>query len=279
MDSSANIKRVIGSVISFIIKIGILFAVLYPFIWLVLSSLKFEQDIVQYPPKLWPNQFTFTQYIRVWSKLPMFTMFKNTLIFSVSVTVSNCLLCAMGGYAFARIEFRGRKLLFVLILMTMMIPFQIIMIPLYILEHMIGILDTFWGLILPRLTWPFAIYLMRSFFISLPKNLEEAGRIDGASEYRIFWQIMLPLCKAAIITVGIMTFTNNWNDLVYPLLLTNSVTMRTLSAGLAMFVGQRIIEYGATLAASMISLIPLLVGFLFMQKYFVKGIALSGMKI
>lgn len=209
----------------------------------------------------------------------MFTMFKNTLLFSASVTVSNCLLCAMGGYAFARIEFRGRKLLFVLILMTMMIPFQIIMIPLYILEHMIGILDTFWGLILPRLTWPFAIYLMRSFFISLPKNLEEAGRIDGASEYRIFWQIMLPLCKAAMITVGIMTFTNNWNDLVYPLLLTNSVTMRTLSAGLAMFVGQRIIEYGATLAASMISLIPLLAAFLFMQKYFVKGIALSGMKI
>lgn len=120
---------------------------------------------------------------------------------------------------------------------------------------------------------------MRSFFISLPKNLEEAGRIDGASEYRIFWQIMLPLCKAAMITVGIMTFTNNWNDLVYPLLLTNSVTMRTLSAGLAMFVGQRIIEYGATLAASMISLIPLLAAFLFMQKYFVKGIALSGMKI
>ncbi|HEY8500488.1 MAG TPA: carbohydrate ABC transporter permease [Clostridia bacterium] len=279
MYSSADIKRIIGSIVSFIIKIGILFAVLYPFIWLVLSSLKFEQDIVQYPPKLWPDQFTFTQYIRVWSKLPMFTMFKNTLIFSVSVTVSNCLLCAMGGYAFARIEFRGRKLLFVLILMTMMIPFQIIMIPLYILEHMIGILDTFWGLILPRLTWPFAIYLMRSFFVSLPKNLEEAGRIDGASEYRIFWQIMLPLCKAAMITVGIMTFTNNWNDLVYPLLLTNSVTMRTLSAGLAMFVGQRIIEYGATLAASMISLIPLLVGFLFMQKYFVKGIALSGMKV
>jgi multiple sugar transport system permease protein len=279
MDSSADIKRIIGSIVSFIIKIGILFAVLYPFIWLVLSSLKFEQDIVQYPPKLWPDQFTFTQYIRVWSKLPMFTMFKNTLIFSASVTLSNCLLCAMGGYAFARIEFRGRKLLFILILMTMMIPFQIIMIPLYILEHMIGILDTFWGLILPRLTWPFAIYLMRSFFVSLPKNLEEAGRIDGASDYRIFWQIMLPLCKAAMITVGIMTFTNNWNDLVYPLLLTNSVTMRTLSAGLAMFVGQRIIEYGATLAASMISLIPLLVGFLFMQKYFVKGIALSGMKV
>jgi multiple sugar transport system permease protein len=279
MNNSADIKRIIGSIVSFFIKTGVLIAVLYPFIWLFLSSLKFEKDIVQYPPKLWPEQFTLMQYIKVWSKLPMFTMFKNTLIFSSSVTISNCLLCAMGGYAFARIEFRGRKLLFVLILMTMMIPFQIIMIPLYILEHMIGILDTFLGLILPRLTWPFAIYLMRSFFISLPKNLEEAGRIDGASEYRIFWQIMLPLCKAATITVGIMTFTNNWNDLVYPLLLTNSVTMRTLSAGLAMFVGQRIIEYGATLAASMISLIPLLVGFLFMQKYFVKGIVLSGMKM
>lgn len=133
-------------------------------------------------------------------------------------------------------------------------------------------------MILPRLTWPFAIYLLRSFFVSLPKNLEEAARIDGANEYRIFWQIMLPLCKSALLSVGIMTFTNNWNDLVYPLLLTNSVRMRTLSAGLAMFIGQRIIEYGPTLAASMISLIPLLIAFVFLQKYFVQGIAFSGLK-
>lgn len=256
----------------------VLALVVYPLLWLALSSLKIEKDIIQYPPRLWPALFTFEQYIRVWNKLPMFTMFKNTLLFSGAVTLSNCLLCAMGGYAFARLEFKGRRTLFVLIIMTMMIPFQIIMIPLYILEYRLGILNTYWGLILPRLTWPFAIYMMRSFFISIPKNLEEASRIDGANEYRIFWRIMLPQCKPALITVGIMTFMNNWNDLIYPLLLTNSAGMRTLSAGLAMFVGQRIIEYGATLSAAMISLLPLLIGYVFMQKYFVKGVTLSGMK-
>lgn len=267
-----------GRVIAAVLMLLLLAVVLYPFVWLTLSSLKVEQDIVQYPPKLWPVVFTLEQYISVWQKLPMLTMFKNTLIFSSAVTLSNCLLCAMAGYAFARLSFRGRKALFIVIIMTMMFPFQIYMIPLYILEAKIPILDSFWGLILPRLTWGYGIYLMRSFFISLPKDLEEAARIDGASEYRIFWRIMLPLCKPAVLTIGIMTFVNNWNDLAYPLLLTNSVKMRTLSAGLAMFVGQRIIEYGATLAASMISLIPLLIIYIFLQRYFVKGISLSGMK-
>ena len=267
-----------GDIIIGFSMLVVLAIVLYPFLWLLLSSLKIEKDIIRYPPRLWPEVFTFEQYIRVWKKLPMFTMFKNTLLFSGAVTLSNCLLCSMGGYAFARLNFKGRNTLFILIIMTMMVPFQIVMIPLYILEHKIGILNTYWGLILPRLTWPFAIYLMRSFFISIPKNLEEAARIDGASEYRIFWRIMLPLCKPAFITVGIMTFMNNWNDLIYPLMLTNSAEMRTLSAGLAMFVGQRIIEYGATLSAAMISLIPLLIGYVFMQKYFVKGVTLTGIK-
>lgn len=278
MDGIIKKRLSVGKVIIVILMLILLAVVLYPFIWLLLSSLKFEQDIVQYPPKLWPTVFTMEQYISVWKKLPMLTMFKNTLIFATSVTLSNCLLCAMAGYAFARLSFRGRKVLFIIIIMTMMFPFQIYMIPLYILEAKIPILDTFWGLILPRLTWGYGIYLMRSFFVSLPGDLEEAARIDGASEYRIFWKIMLPLCKPAVLTIGIMTFVNNWNDLAYPLLLTNSVNMRTLSAGLAMFVGQRIIEYGATLAASMISLIPLLIIYMFLQRYFVKGIALSGMK-
>lgn len=271
-------KNNTAQVIETFIKFTLLVIVIYPFIWLALSSLKIEKEIIQYPPRLWPDTFTFEQYVKVWNKLPMFEMLKNTLIFSGAVTISNCLLAAMGGYAFARLIFKGREALFIAIILTMMIPFQIIMIPLYILEFKIGILNTYWGLILPRLTWPFAIYLMRSFFVSIPKSLEEAARIDGASEYRIFWKIMLPLCKPAFITVGIMTFMNNWNDLVYPLLLTNSAGMRTLSAGLAMFVGQRIIEYGATLSAAMISLLPLLVMYVFMQKYFIKGVALTGLK-
>ncbi len=267
-----------GEMLLGFLMLALLAVVLYPLLWLAVSSLKVETDIINYPPKLWPALFTVEQYVKVWNRLPMFTMFKNTLLFAGMVTVSNCLLCAMGGYAFGRLEFKGKNVLFILIILTMMVPFQIIMIPLYILEYKLGILNTYAGLILPRLTWPFAIYLMRSFFVSIPKHLEEAARIDGASEYRIFWTIMLPLCKPAFITVGIMTFMNNWNDLVYPLLLTNSAEMRTLSAGLAMFVGQRVIEYGATLSASMISLLPLLAAYVFLQKYFIKGVTLSGLK-
>jgi len=278
MNTVLHKKYSAGDIILAFLMLILLVLVIYPFVWLAVSSLKAEQDIINYPPKLWPAAFTFEQYIKVWNRLPMFKMFKNTLLFSGAVTISNCILCAMGGYAFGRLEFKGKNGLFILIIMTMMVPFQIIMIPLYILEYKLNILNTYLGLILPRLTWPFAIYLMRSFFVSIPKNLEEAARIDGASEYKIFWKIMLPLCKPAFLTVGIMTFTNNWNDLAYPLLLTNSAEMRTLSAGLAMFVGQRVIEYGATLSAAMISLLPLLVLYVFLQKYFVKGVVLSGMK-
>ena len=276
--SMSNIRKHAGKALVALIMLGFAFLVFYPLLWICISSFKVEREIIQYPPKLLPSIITLNQYVRVWNALPMFTMLKNTILFAVSVTISNCLLCSMAGYAFARINFKGSGGIFKAIILTMMVPFHVIMIPLYILEFEIGVLDSFVGLILPRLTWPFAIYLMRSFFVSLPKNLEEAGRIDGASEYRIFWSVMLPLCKPALITVGLMTFMNNWNDLVYPLLLTNSTNMRTLSVGLALFVGQRIIEYGPTLAAAMISLAPLLVAYIFMQKYFIRGTVISGMK-
>lgn len=256
----------------------VLLIVAYPFVWSALSSFKLETDIIKYPPGTWPTAFTLRQYLRVWIKLPLFRMFINTVVFSGAVTLANCLLCSMAGYAFARISFRGKETIFALILISMMIPFQIFMIPLYIEEHKLGILNTFAGLILPRITWPFGIYMMRSFFVSIPKSLEEAARIDGASEYRIFGSIMLPLCKPAFLTIGIMTLVNNWNDLAYPLILTNTAEMRTLSAGLALFVGQRVIEYGATLAAAMISLLPLLLAYIFLQKYFVKGVVMSGLK-
>jgi multiple sugar transport system permease protein len=261
-----------------LLMVGVLVVVLYPFLWLVLSSLKTEKEIIQYPPRLWPRLFTWEQYARVWNKLPIFSMVKNTLLFSLSVTFFNCALSAGAGYAFARLRFPWREGIFMFVLLTMMVPFQIIMIPLYILEFNLGILDSYAGLILPRITWPFGVYLMRAFFVSLPKNLEEAARMDGAGEYRVLGAVMLPLCKPALLTVGIMTFVNNWNDLIYPLLLTNRTEMRTLSAGLAMFIGQRIIEYGATLSASVIALAPLVAIYIALQKYFVEGIALSGLK-
>lgn len=256
----------------------VLVIVLYPFLWLIISTFKYEQSFMNYPPTLFAEGYTFSQYMNVWSRIPLLQFFKNTVIFSFSVVVLSVLLDSMAGYAFARIRFKGRTILFTLVLITMMIPFQVLMIPLFLEVYKLGMLDTYLGLIIPRASSAFGIYMMRSFFISLPKDLEESGRVDGLSEFGIYWKIMLPLCKPAMITLGIFHLMNNWNDLLYPLMLTSSAEMRTLSAGLAMFVGQRTIEYGPTLAASAISLLPLLVVYAFAQKYFVQGVATSGLK-
>lgn len=260
------------------VMILILISALFPFLWLVLSSFKVHNEIIQYPPVLFPKKLTLENYKTVWESIPLFKYFINTVIFAGGVTILSVMFDAMAGYAFARLEFKGKNLLFMGILVTMMIPYQIIMIPLFVEVYKFHLLDTYLGLILPRATSAFGIYLMRSFFISLPKDLEEAARIDGLSEYRIFWNVMLPLCKPAMITLGIIIFMNNWNDLIYPLMLTSSTKMRTLSAGLAMFVGDKVIDYGPTLSAAMLSILPLLILYSFAQKYFVEGIATTGLK-
>jgi multiple sugar transport system permease protein len=185
---------------------------------------------------------------------------------------------AMAGYAFARYNFKGKNALFVFILVTMMIPFQVLMIPLFIQVFKLGLLNTYGGLIFPRMADAFGIFLMRATFVSLPKELEEAARVDGMSEFGIFFKIMLPLNVPALITLGIFNLMGNWNDLLYPLMLTSSTKMRTISAGLALFVGQRTLEYGPTLAAAAISLLPLIITYIFAQRYFVQGIATSGLK-
>jgi multiple sugar transport system permease protein len=267
-----------GKIIVFILMIVLLIIVLYPFLWLIITSFKIDKDIVKYPPTFFAEQFTFFSYIQVWQSIPLLDFLKNTIIFAGSVTVISVLFDSMAGYAFARINFKGKRMIFTFILITMMIPFQVLMIPLYIEVFKLGILNTYAGLILPRMADAFGIFLMRSFFISLPKDLEEAGRIDGFSEFQIFHKIMFPLCKPAVITLGIFNLMYNWNDLLYPLMLTSSTEMRTISAGLAMFVGQRTLEYGPTLAASAIALFPLIIAYIFAQKYFVQGAATTGLK-
>lgn len=175
-------------------------------------------------------------------------------------------------------HFKGKNVLFNIILLTMMVPFQIIMIPLYIEEYKLGILDTYAGLILPRIASAYGIYLLSSFFMGIPKSLEEAARIDGMNDFRIYLKIMVPLSKPAFISLGIFHFMNNWNDLLYPMMLTSNVNMRTLSAGLAVLVGSNSIKYGPTLAATAISITPLLILFLFGQRFFMEGITTTGVK-
>lgn len=272
-------KRItLSGAIGYVFTLLIAFTVLVPILWLLVSSFKTDVGVIKFPPRFFPEEWTLHQYLYVGDSIPIFQMTKNTVIFAGGVTVISLLFDSMAGYAFARMRFKGSKVLFSIILLTMMVPFQIIMTPLYIEVYKFHLLDSYLGLILPRATSAFGIYMMSSFFEGLPKSLEESGRIDGMSEFRIFRSIMMPLCKPALVSLGIFHFMNNWNELLYPLMLTSSQNKRTLSAGLAVLVGNKVIKYGPTLAATMISLTPLLVLYIFCQKYFIEGVATAGVK-
>lgn len=252
--------------------------ILAPLVWLMVSSFKSDADVIQWPPLFFPSQWLTVQYEYVTKAIPVLKMLGNTVIFATGVTVISLFFDSMAAYAFSRLQFKGRKLIFSIILLTMMIPFQVIMIPLYIEEFKLQILNTYMGLILPRAASAYGIFMLTSFFTSIPKSLDEAARIDGMREWKIYTNIIVPLAKPALVTLGIYHFMNNWNDLLYPMMLTSSAKQRTLSAGLAILVGSNSIKYGPTLAATVISIVPLLVLFLLGQRFFMEGIATSGMK-
>jgi multiple sugar transport system permease protein len=257
----------------------LLVIIVFPVAWVMVQSFKLEREIIAYPPSFFGTAYTLKSFLRVFETIPMAMYFKNTVVFSVSVTLVSLLFDSMAGYAFARMRFRGRHAIFIITLVTMMIPFQVLMIPLFLESYFLGILNTFPGLIMPRMTSAFGIFMMRSYFSQLPGDLEEAARIDGVNEYAIFFRIMLPLVVPGLLTLGIFHLMYNWNDLLYPLMMTNSPKTRTLSAGLALFVGERAtLYYGPQLAGAFISMIPLLVLYVFFQKYFIASIANTGLK-
>lgn len=264
--------------IGMIILILIAVSVLFPLFWLLVSSFKSDIDVLKWPPLLFPTTWTIAQYQYVIKAIPVLKMLRNTVVFAGLVTVISLYIDSLAAYAYARMRFRGRKVIFSIVLLTMMVPFQVIMIPLYLEEYRMSILNSIIGLVLPRISSAYGIYMLVSFYSQIPRSLDEAARIDGMSEYGIYSKIILPLSKPALVTLGIFHFMNNWNDLLYPMMLTSSPEQRTLSAGLATLVGSHAIKYGPTLAATMISITPLLVIFLYGQKYFMSGISTSGMK-
>lgn len=271
-------KSAVFDVVGYIVLFLIVLIVVLPLFWLIVSSFKSDADVIKWPPHFFPSEWVATQYRYVMKAIPVLDMLKNTVIFAGCVTVISLFFDSLAAYAFSRMQFRGRKVIFSIILLTMMIPFQVIMIPLYLEEFNLKILNTYLGLILPRTASAYGIYMLTSFFSGVPKSLDEAARIDGMKEFQIYSRIIAPLAKPAFVTLGIYHFMNNWNDLLYPMMLTSSVDMRTLSAGLAILVGSNSIKFGPTLAATVISVAPLLVLFLFGQKFFMEGIATSGMK-
>ncbi|PZE26027.1 MULTISPECIES: carbohydrate ABC transporter permease [unclassified Curtobacterium] len=257
--------------------VGVVFA-LVPFIWMVSGSFRSESDLFHNPASLFPTSITMHGYVGVWQQLSFVRLLVNTFVFAGVTTALTLLFDSMCAYALARMRFVGRNVAFVIVIATLMVPFQVTLIPVFVELFHFGWLNTYQGLIVPRATSAFGIFLFRQFFVSIPPELDEAARIDGAGHWRIYWQVVLPLAKPAIATVAVLNGMNLWNDLLWPLVVTTSNDMLTLPAGLTLFGGQHVTDHAILLAGATISLVPIAIAFFFAQKYFVAGVATSGLK-
>lgn len=251
---------------------------LLPFVWMVSASVKPQADIFRYPNELFPREVTLAAYADVWERIPFARFFLNSVVFAGGVTLISLFLDSLAAYALARLQFRGREVFFWIVLIVLMVPFQITLIPLFLTVFGLGWLDTFQGLIVPRATNAFGIFMLRQFFLSLPRDFDDAARIDGASEWRIYWQIALPLSLPALATLAVFHYMYNWNDFLWPLIITTTTEMRTLPAGLTLFMGSHVIEHAVLMAGATISLLPLAIAFIVAQRYFVRGVVMSGLK-
>jgi len=245
-----------------------------PLLWMVDTSLMTDAEINRYPPAIVPGGLSLGGYSQVLQSSDYPRWFLNSVIVSGTVVLSQLLLCSMAGYAFARVRFVGRRVVLIALLATLVVPFQVTVIPLFILLHDVGLIDNLAGLIVPYLTTVFGVFLLRQFFINLPVELEEAARIDGCSHWGVFWKVMLPLSKPALAALAVITFLDSWNNLTWPLISTTTATNYTVQVGLTSFQSQHHVEWAAVNAADVLTTVPVFVVFIIGQKYFVQ--ALSG---
>lgn len=252
---------------------------LFPLLWLISTALKSPaENIFQFPPQFFPTQPTFDNFIRVWQTNPFGQyLFNSTLVAGLTV-ILNLLFCALAAYPLARLEFKGRNIIFAIIVSTIMIPFQIVMIPLYILTVQLGLKNSYLGIIFPSLASAFGIFLLRQAFQGVPKELEEAARMDGCSELGIWWFVMLPAIRPALVTLAIFTFIGSWSDFLWPLIVIDQPEYYTLPLGVARLAGTFSLDWRLIAAGSVISILPILLLFIILQKYIVPSDLGSGVK-
>ena len=248
-----------------------------PLVWMLITSLSSLEETRRFPPSL-PSSLHWSNYVTAWTDSPMAQWLLNSAIVSVTCVISNLVLCSLAGYAFARLRFPGSQVAFIAILATLMVPFQVVMIPTLLIVKHLGMVDTLPALILPNLATPFGIYLLRQFFVSLPVELEEAALIDGAGRLRILRSILLPLMGPPLSTVAVLTFLSVWNDFLWPLVVISTPDHMTVQLGLATFQSAHFTNWPVLMAATLISQIPVFVMFLAGQRYFVQSIAGTGIK-
>lgn len=249
-----------------------------PFLWMLTTSLKTARGVLTFPPEFLPTSFEWRNYVDGWTILPFGRYLLNTLLVTVLAVAGNLVSCVLPAYAFARLRARGRPIMFAAMLATMAIPAEVTLVPQFILFSELGMVNTYWPLILPA--WfgsAFFIFMLRQFFLTIPRELDDAARIDGASDLRILWSILLPLSKPAVATVAVFAFIGSWNNLLGPLIYLRSQEKYTLAIGLNLFHGQYVTHYNQMMAVSILTLLPVVVLFFIAQKAFVRGITLTGM--
>ncbi len=254
------------------------FLVLVPFIWMVGVAFRTPADLYSNPASLFPLHWNLDGFRAVLTQLPFGRLVLNTFVFAGGATLLLLLFDSLTAFALARLKFRGQNAVFVVILATLMVPFQVTLIPVFLLLFDLGWLDTIKGLIIPRATSALGIFMLRQFFLQIPRELDEAARIDGASAFGVYWRVILPMAKPALASLFIIQFTALWNDFLWPLIVTSDINKRTLPAALTLFSSQSGVDHAALMAGATISLAPLAIAFLLLQRFFVQGVATTGMK-
>jgi multiple sugar transport system permease protein len=280
MSSYLSSQRVLRAILYIVICV-LCFVFIFPFLWMIVSSFKLNRDVLAIPLRFFPPVWNWLSYVNVFTKFPAFN-FPRYILNSFIVTTLAVLFClflsATAGYGFAKFRFKGNAILFIIVLATMMISFEAIVVPLFILVRRLGMQNTYWGLIIPESLTAFGVFMMRQFFYGLPNDFIESARIDGASELRIFVRIAIPMAQTALLALVIFHAQWVWNLLLWPLIVMSNPDLRVLPQGIALFKGSYNTPYPEQLAVSLIACIPLLILYIFLSKYFVQGIAMTGLK-
>lgn len=272
-------NQIIGKIVIYAILLVITICMILPFLWMLSASVKSNREVFVMDPFVWiPKQPKWDNYIKIWTKIPLLKFVQNTVVLTIVVTFLQLLTSSFAAYSFAKLQFKHKNALFLAYIATIAMPWQVYMVPQFIMMRSMGLNDKLLAMICLQAFSAFGVFLMKQFYEGIPDDLCEAARIDGMSEYKIYAKIMLPLSKPALSTLTIFTFVNTWNDYLGPLIYLRTETKKTIQLGLKMFIGQYSAEYGLIMAGSVVSLIPVIIVFLCLQKYFVEGVASTGLK-
>jgi multiple sugar transport system permease protein len=278
MSNRKPLPYIFGRMLLYLVLIGTSFLMIIPFYWSVGSSLKLEQNVFASPPQWWPNPLTFQSYINVLTRIPFLRYFTNSVIVAVITTLGHVFFDTLAAYAFAKLTFPGRDRIFFIMLLALMVPFQVNLIPLYRIMSLLHWTDTYLALIVPNLTSIFGIFMMRQFLKSIPNDLLDAARIDGCTEFGVFQKVVLPLALPGIATLIIFSFMGTWNDFLWPRIVTNSEALFTLPVGLAQLQMKNTSNEAQIMAGTVLTALPMILVFLFMQRQFIEGMTAGALK-